>query len=162
MTTLAQQRRTTGQHARMVGTVRRMTQAAVFANRRVLPQKWTALLCVTVVAGVVQCLTDKLSCQRVTVWAMTSGTIHLPFEKWMGKCFQGLAALQLMAIETHFSLGRRLQNGIARRMTDMTVGAGDLVIVVRTCMPAKADIGIVTVETHTVLRGNRCRVIGSE
>ncbi len=67
-----------------------------------------------------------------------------------------------MAIEAHFSLRGCLQNGIAWCMTDMTVGTGDLVIVVRTRMPAKADIGVVAAETHTVLCGNRCRVISSE
>ena len=162
MTALAQQRRATGQHAGVVGTVWRMTQAAVFADRRVLPQIRTALLRVTVVAGIVQRLTGKLRRRRVAVRAVTTGTVHLPFEKRMGKCFQRFVTLQLMTIETHFSLGRRLQNGITWRVTDMAVGTGDLIIVVRTRMPAKADIGIVTAETYTVLCSNRCSVIGSE
>ncbi len=162
MTTLAQQRCATGQHARVVGTVRRMTQTAVFADRRVLPQIRTAFLRVTVVAGIVQRLTGKLRCCRVAVRAVTSGTVHFPFEKRVGKCFQGFVALQLMTIETHFSLGRRLQNGITWCVTDMAVGTRDLIIVVRTRMPAKADIGVVTAETYTVLCNNRCSVIGSE
>ena len=60
-----------------------------------------------------------------------------------------------MAVEANFGLRRGLQYGVARGMTDVAVCTGNVIIVMRAAVPAEADIGIVTAETHTVLRGNQ-------
>ena len=60
MTTLTQQRRATGQHARIVGTMWRMTQSAIFTDGRVLPKVRAAFFCVALVTGVIQRLAYEL------------------------------------------------------------------------------------------------------
>lgn len=72
----------------------------------------------------------------------------------MRKCFQCLAALQLMTGVANVGLTCRLQNGILRRVADMTVGARYFVIVMWAAMPAEANIAVVTVEAHAVLYRN--------
>ncbi|MDX1488229.1 MAG: hypothetical protein R3268_08520, partial [Acidiferrobacterales bacterium] len=42
------------EHSRVVGTMGRMTVAAVIANGCVLPEKWSALFRVALVAGIVK------------------------------------------------------------------------------------------------------------
>jgi hypothetical protein len=81
-----------------------MTQSAILADRRVLPQVWAALLRMALVAGVVQGLASEGRCNRVPVRAVTSTASHLSLEERMGKRFQRFAALQLMAVEANLGL----------------------------------------------------------
>ncbi len=56
-----------------------------------------------------------------------------------------------MAIEADIRLCRGMHHGISRRMADMTVGAGDLIIIVGSAVPAEADVRIVAIEAVVVL-----------
>lgn len=67
-----------------------------------------------------------------------------------------------MTVKANFGLRSGLQNGIARRMTFMTVSTRNFIIIMRTCVPAEADIGVVTPKAHIILHGSRCCVIGPE
>lgn len=77
--TLAQQRCAAAQHAGMVGTVRRVAQSAVLANRSMFPKIGAALFRVALVAGIVGSLANQLQFSRCSVRAVTIGTIHFPF-----------------------------------------------------------------------------------
>jgi len=83
--------------------------------------------------------------------AVASATVHLAFEKRMRKSFESFAALQLVAIEADFRLRRGLHHGIARRMADVAIGTGNLVIVMWPTVPAEADIRIVASQAHVIL-----------
>jgi hypothetical protein len=65
------------------------------------PEKRAAFFRVTVITSIVQRLTHKLKRRCFSMRTVTPGTIHFPLKKWMGKCLQRLAALQLMAIEAN-------------------------------------------------------------
>ena len=88
--------------------MRGVTKPAVFANRRVLPQEWTAFLCVALVTGVIDRLTNELQLRRFPVRTVASAAIHLSLKEWMRKCFQSLAALQLVTVKAHLGLCRGL------------------------------------------------------
>ena len=162
VTTLAKQRRATGQHTRVVGAVRRVTQAAVLADWHMLPKERATFLCVALVAGVVERLADKLQRGRVPVRAVTTAATHLAFEERMGKRLQRLIALQLMTAVANLGLRRCPQNGVARLVADMTVGAGDLVIAMRPTMPSKSNIGFMAVQAHVILQADTGFCIGSK
>ncbi len=59
-----------------------------------------------------------------------------------------------MAIKADIRLCRGMHHGISRRMADMTVGAGDLIIIVGSTVPAEADVRIVAIEAVVVLYGD--------
>ncbi len=139
-----------------------MTQAAVFADRRMLPKERAAFFCVALVAGVVERLADKLQRGRFPVRAVTTTATHLAFEERMGKRLQRLIALHLMAAVANLGLRRCPQNGVTRLMTDMTVGAGYFVIAMRPTVPSKSNIGIVAVQAHVILQADTGFCIGSK
>ena len=84
VTTLTEQGRTAGQHTRVVGAVRCVTQRAILAHWRMLPKEWAALFCVALVTGVVDGLTDKLLGSRFPVGAMATTASHFALEKRVG------------------------------------------------------------------------------
>ena len=150
------------QHAGMVRAVWVVTRRTVLGHRRMLPQVRASYLRVAIVASLVYALSDQQQLSRIAMRIVATTASHVAMLYRMSVWLQRFGALLLMTIETHFSLARRLQNGITWCVTDMAVGTGDLIIVVRTRMPAKADIGVMTAETHIVLCGNWCCVVGSE
>jgi hypothetical protein len=109
---------------------------------------------VTLKTGIVNRLTDQLTIGSSSMRAVTAAAVHLSFEKRVRKGFQRFAALQLMAVETNIRLCRGLHHGISRRMADMTVGAGDLIIIVGSAVPAEADVRIVAIEAVVVLHAD--------
>lgn len=131
-----------------------MAKGAVLGNRRVLPEVWAAFFGMTLVTGIVQCLTNQLRFGCCPMRAVTTSAIHLTFEKRMRKRFQCFVALQLMAVVTDLGLRRGLQHGIARRMADVAIGAGNLIVVMRPTMPTEADVCIVAIKTHVILDTN--------
>jgi len=104
MTTLAQQRRALCQHARVIRAVRRVTQAAVFADRRMLPQVRAAFFRVALFAGRVHGLSRQLRCRLIAVRTVTTTAIHLALEKRVGEGFARFTALLLMAVEADLGL----------------------------------------------------------
>ena len=56
-----------------------------------------------------------------------------------------------MAVVTDLRLCCGLHYSITWRMTDVTVGTGDLIVVMRSAVPAEANIRIVAIETHIIL-----------
>ena len=108
MAALAEEWRTTGQHARVVRTVRGVTEPTILANWCVLPKVWTAFLCMALVTGVIDRLTNELQLRRFPVRTVASAAIHLSLKEWMRKCFQSLAALQLMTVVANLGLCRGL------------------------------------------------------
>lgn len=128
-----------------------MAKGTVFGSRRMLPNIGPAFLGVTLKTRIVDRLTDQLSIGGSSMRAVTAAAIHLSFEERMRKCFQCFAALQLMAIEADVRLCRGMHHGISRRMADMTVGTGDLIIIVGSAVPAEADVRIVAIEAVVVL-----------
>lgn len=139
-----------------------MAQSTVLADRRMLPQIRAALFSVALVTGIVECLSGKCRCNRVTVKAVASAAIHLSLKKRMRERLACLGALQLMTIEANVRLGRSLQHGIARRMAGMAIAAGNLVNVVRPAVPAQSDLAVVAIHTHAILRPDAGFVVGVE
>ena len=143
----------------MIGAVWCVAEAAVLGRWFVFPDVWAAFLCMALVTGVVQGLTHELQLRRLAVRTVTSAAIHLAFDQRMRKRLQGLAALQLVAVIADFRLRGRLQYGIAAGVAGVTVGAGNVIVVVRTAVPAEACIRRMTAETHAVLHGNLGRLM---
>ena len=71
------------QHAGVVRAVRRVTDSAVFTDRRVLPEVWATLFGVTLLAGVVHGLPHEPGSDLVAMRAVTAAAVHLPLEEWM-------------------------------------------------------------------------------
>lgn len=94
--------------------------------------------------------------------AVAAAAIHFSFEERMRKCFQCFAALQLMAVEADIRLCRGMHHSISRRMADMTVGAGDLIVIVGSAMPAEADVSIVAIEAVVVLYADLSFLVRTE
>ncbi len=128
-----------------------MAKGTVLGDRRVLPEIRATLFSVTLVTGVVQRLANQLRFGSGPMRAVTAAAIHLAFEERVRKGFQSFAALQLMAVVTDLGLRRGLHYGIAWRMADVAIGAGDLVVVMWPAMPAEADVGIVASKAHVIL-----------
>jgi hypothetical protein len=63
--------------------------------------------------------------------------------------------LQLVTIVANLGLRRCLQNGIARLVTCVAIGAGNLVIAMRPGVPCKTKIGVMTINAHTILHADR-------
>ena len=143
-----------GEHPRMIRAMRCMTEAAVLGRRFVLPDVRAAFLCMALIAGIVQGLTHELQLCRLAVRTVTPAAIHLAFRNGMRKCFQRLAALQLVTVVANLRLRRWLHNRIAARVADVTVRAGDVIAVVRAAVPAEACIRRMTAKAHTVLHGH--------
>jgi len=57
--------------------MRIVTIAAIFGDRRVFPKIRTTFFCMTVKAGVVKCLLDKLQIARRAMSAVAAAAIHL-------------------------------------------------------------------------------------
>ncbi len=148
---LTKQGGTTRQHARVIRTMWCMAKGAVLGSRGVLPNIGSAFLGVTLKTRIVDRLTDQLSIGGSSMRAVTAAAIHLSFKKRVRKCFQCFAALQLMAVEADIRLCRGMHHGISPRMDDVTVGAGDLIVIVGSAVPAETDVGIVAIEAVIVL-----------
>ena len=131
-----------------------MAKGTVLGDRRVLPEIRATLFSVTLVTGVVQRLANQLRFGSGSMRAVTAAAIHLAFEEWVRKGFQCFAALQLMAVVTDLGLRRSLHHGIAWRVADVAIGAGDLVVVMWPAMPAETDVGIVASKAHVILDAN--------
>jgi hypothetical protein len=109
---------------------------------------------VTLKTGIVNRLTDQLTIGSSSMRAVTAAAVHLSFEKRVRKGFQRFAALQLMAVETNIRLCRGLHHGISRRMADVAIGAGNLVVVMWPAVPAEANIRSVATQAHVILDAN--------
>ena len=131
-----------------------MAKATVLGNRRVLPDVWAAFFGMTLVTGIVQRLTNQLRFSGCPMRAVTASAIHLAFEKRVRKGFQCFAALQLMAVIADGGLCRGLHHGIAWRMADVAIGAGNFIVVVRPAVPAEADVRIVATKADFILDAN--------
>lgn len=59
-----------------------------------------------------------------------------------------------MAVVADLWLCRGLHHGIAWRVADVAIGAGDLVVVMWPAMPAETDVGIVASKAHVILDTN--------
>ncbi len=131
-----------------------MAKGTVLGDRRVLPEIRATLFSVTLETGVVQRLANQLRFGSGSVRAVTAAAIHLAFEERVRKGFQCFAALQLMAVVTDLGLRRGLHHGIAWRMADVAIGAGNFVVVVWPAVPAEADVRIVATKAHVILDAN--------
>ena len=131
-----------------------MAKATVLGNRRMLPEVRAAFFGMTLVTGIVQCLANQLRFGCCPMRAVTASAIHLAFEKRMRKGFQCFAALQLMAVVTDLGLRRGLHHGIAWRMADVAIGAGDFIVVMRPAVPAETNIRIVATKADSILDAN--------
>ena len=85
MAVLTQHRNPGFQHRIDVRTVRTMTEGAVFIDRFVIPDEWTALFCMALVAGIDYRITHQALVTRRTMRIMAIGTDHLTL-------FDGVAA----------------------------------------------------------------------
>jgi len=135
----------------MVGTVRIMACPAVLADRRMLPDKRSALLRMALVAGVSHSFANKGLPARLAMRAVTGTTIELALEKWMSERLQSRVTLNLVTVATDFVLGAGLHHRVARRMARMAVRAGNLVVTMRPAMPSGTDIAVVTVQALRIL-----------
>ncbi len=77
----------------MIGAVRRMAKGTVLGDRRMLPEVRAAFFGMTLVTGIVQCLTNQLRLGSRPMRAVTTSAIHFTFHKRMRKGFQRFAAL---------------------------------------------------------------------
>ena len=159
---LAKQRGTLGQHTRVTRSMRLVAQPTVFADGRVLPEERSALLRVTLLAGIVDVFACQLSRDRVAVHAVASDTVHLALHDRMGERFARLGALYLVAVEADIGLSRRLQDGIPGNVAFMTIGTGDLVARVSAAVPAEAYVALVTIQAHAILFVDRCGGVGAK
>ena len=153
MAALAKQGRTFCQHARMIRAVWFVAQAAVFADRFVLPEKRATRFCVALLAGVIDVQARELRSRSVAVHVMAAGAVHLSFEEWMRKCLARFTALRLVALVADFRLGRDMLDRVPGGMTDMTVGAANLVTRVRPVVPANTHAVLVAFQAHAVCSG---------
>ena len=128
-----------------------VTKATVFGDWRMFPNIRPTFFGVTLKTGIVQCLTNQLRFGACPMRTVAASAIHLTFEKRMRIRFQCLAALQSMAVVTDLGLRRGLHDGIAWRMADVAICAGDFVVVVWPAVPAEADIRVVATKTHVIL-----------
>ena len=131
-----------------------MAKRTVLGDWRMLPEVRAAFFGMTLVTGIVQCLTNQLGLGSRPMRAVTASAIHLAFEKRVRKGFQCFAALQLMAVIADGGLCRGLHHGIAWRMADVAIGAGNFVVVVWPAVPAEADVRIVATKAHVILDAN--------
>lgn len=139
-----------------------MAKGTVLGDRRVLPEIRATLFSVTLVTGVVQRLANQLRFGSGPVRAVTAAAIHLAFEERVRKGFQCFAALQLMAVVTDLGLRRGLHYGIAWRVADVAIGAGNFVVVMWPTVPAEADVRIVATKANVVLRAYFGFLMGTE
>ena len=151
---LAKQGHATGQHTWVIRAVWCVTKGTVLGDRRMFPNIRPAFFGVTLKTGVVERLTDQLSIGSSSMRAVTAAAVHLSFEERVRKRFQCFAALQLMAVEADIRLCRGLHHGISRRMADVAIGAGNLVVVMWPAVPAEAGGCIVATETDSILDAN--------
>jgi hypothetical protein len=145
VTALTQHWSSHGKHARVIGTVRIVTIAAIFGDRRMLPKIRATFFRMTIEAGVVQGLLHKLQIIGCAMIAMTAAAIHLALTYWVRVRLQRLRSLLLMALETDFGLRRGHQNRILSRMARMAICAGDFVDVMIVAVPAKTCVGGVAI-----------------
>ena len=151
MTTLAEQWRAARQHRGMVGSMGVVTRGAVFGYRGVLPQEWTALFGVALIAGVVDCLPREHRVRGRTVRAVTASAGDFPLAQWMRIRFQRIAFPERMALITFVGLGRHAEHGVARGVNLVAAGARHPIVVVWSTMPRKPGIGLVAPEAHSIL-----------
>ncbi len=67
-----------------------------------------------------------------------------------------------MTVKANLRLCRCLQNGIPRRVTYVTVCAGNFFIVMRPVVPAEADLAVMAVQAQTVACANTAFIFGPE
>lgn len=156
MAALAQQRGTLRQHTRVIRPVGCMAQSAVLTDRRMLPEKRSALLGMTLLAACIQGLLRERRGRLVAMCAVATAAIHLALQQRMRKRLHRFAALSLMAIEANLRLRRGLHDGIGGRVADVTVRTGNFVAGVHAGMPAKTNVVFVTLETYAVLIFQGC------
>ena len=108
----------------------------------------------TLVTRIVDRLTNQLSIGSSPMRAVTAAAVHLSLEERVRKGFQRFATLQLMAVITDFGLRRGLHHGIAWRMADVAIGAGNFVVVMWSAVPTEANICIVATQAHVILDAN--------
>ena len=159
---LAKQRCTLSEHARMIRTMWRMTKPAILAHRSMFPQERAAFLGMTIYAGIVQCRTCHGGRNIVGVRAVTPGTGHLVLKNRVRERLHRVITLQLVAVTADLGLGRYLLDRIGCRVTVVTIRAQYFVTRVSAVVPAKADVAVMTFETHAVLRLERCIGAGRE
>ncbi len=128
-----------------------MAKGTVLGNRCMLPEIRATLFGVTLITSAVYRLANQLQFGSFPMRAVTTAAIHLAFKKRMRKSFKCFASLQLMAGVTDIWLRRCLHYSVAWCMAYMATGAGNFVIVVRSTVPAEADIGIVATQAHIIL-----------
>ena len=131
-----------------------MAKGTVLGNRRMLPEVRTTLFGVTLETSVVQRLANQLRFGCCPMRAVTAAAVHLALEERVRKGFQCFAALQLMAVVTDLGLRRGLHHGIAWRMANVAIGAGNFVVVMWPAVPAEADVGIVASKADVILDAN--------
>ena len=131
--------------------MRVMAVAAVFCNRRMLPQVRATLLGMAIKTGLVQRLPGELPLACLSVRAVATAAVHLALPYRVCERLQHLRALLLVAIEADFRLCSGLQHLVHRRMAVMAVDAGYLVDRVAAGVPAGADTAVVAVEALPVL-----------
>ncbi len=124
----------------MIGAVRIVAIAAILGDRRVFPKIRATFFCMTVEAGVVKCLLDKLQIARCAMSAVAAAAIHLALADWMRVRLQRLRSLLLVAIETNLGLRRRHQDRVLSRMARVAIRARNFVDVMVVAVPAETRI----------------------
>jgi len=136
-------------------TVRRMTRSAVFGDRRVFPHEGSALVGMTHEARVIGRLLREQSLVDSAVYGMTSGTGHLAVIDGMRVRAVYVHARDLVTGAADRGLRRRLEDGIPSRMTAVTAGARNFILRMRTRVPTRADLRLVTGRAQAVLHRHR-------
>src|SRR3972149_5312565 len=139
MALLAQERAAYLQHAIFRSAVRIMTNRAILAHRRVLPQERTALFGVALIAGFVHRVLGQLRSGGRAVRIVAVGTDHLGFPYGMAGALETLRPLILMAGEADFCLGLLGQDRVIHADRVMAVDAGVASRGVRADMPIHPD-----------------------
>ncbi len=118
--------------------MRIVTIAAIFGDRRVFPKIRATFFRMTVEAGVVKCLLDKLQIARCAMSAVAAAAIHLALADWMRVRLQRLRSLLLVTIETYFRLCRCHQYRVLGRMACVAICTRNFVHVMIIAVPAEA------------------------
>ena len=139
-----------------------MTIPAVLTDRRVLPEVRSALLGVTIETGIVNGLPHQQAVGRFSVGAVTAAAVHLALPHRVRERFHRLRTLFLVAIKADLCLRRGHQHRVGRGMAAVTVGTGDLFHIMRTAVPGKAQIILVTCGTELVLFKDGQHAAGSK
>lgn len=126
VTRLAKQRTLPDQHGRVAGAVYLVTGRAVFGDRGMLPEEWTAFFSMAGEAVFIDAKLFKRGGALRAMWVMTVAADDLAFTCRVAEGAEGLCSLVLMAGIADIGLGGPLQN-LVRFVNLMAVYTGYII-----------------------------------